>query len=99
MLRGMNTLADVFRVLIEMRRDGVVADYAVGGAMAILFYAEPTRTYDLDVFVVLEDTGASKDLARRDLRLGPVPGLRRGRRARLDPRRPGAVPSGVQLPG
>ncbi len=36
-----------------MRDDGVVTDYAVGGAMAVLFYAEPTRTYDLDVFVTL----------------------------------------------
>ncbi len=51
----MSTLADVFRVLNEMRSDGVLHDYAVGGAMATLFYAEPTRTYDLDVFVMLPD--------------------------------------------
>ena len=36
-----------------MRDDGVVTDYALGGATAVLFYAEPTRTYDLDVFVTL----------------------------------------------
>ena len=51
----MNSLGDVFRVLGDMRRDGIVANYAVGGAMAVLFYAEPTRTYDLDVFAVLKD--------------------------------------------
>ena len=53
----MNSLADVFRVLNRMRDEGVVAQYAVGGATAVLFYAEPTRTYDLDVFVTLEAVG------------------------------------------
>ena len=37
-------------------------DYAVGGAMAVLFYAEPTRTYDVDVFALLP-ADASKSLA------------------------------------
>lgn len=50
----MSSLADVFRVLNRMRDERVVAQYAVGGATAVLFYAEPTRTYDLDVFVILE---------------------------------------------
>ena len=50
----MSSLADVFRVLNRMHDEGVVAQYAVGGATAVLFYAEPTRTYDLDVFVTLE---------------------------------------------
>lgn len=50
----MSSLAEVFRVLNRMRDDGIVAQYAVGGATAVLFYAEPTRTYDLDVFVAVE---------------------------------------------
>ena len=49
----MSSLADVFRVLIQLRDEGVVTDYAVGGATAVLFYAEPTRTYDIDVFVAM----------------------------------------------
>jgi len=49
----MASLADVFRVLEAMRAARVFADYAIGGATAVLFYAEPTRTYDLDVFVSL----------------------------------------------
>ncbi len=53
----MSSLADVFRVLNRMRDAGIVAQYAVGGATAVLFYAEPTRTYDLDVFVTLEAVG------------------------------------------
>ena len=49
----MGSLKDVFRVLAQMQDEGVVADYAIGGATAVLFYAEPTRTYDVDVFVTL----------------------------------------------
>ncbi len=49
----MSSLRDVFRLLEEIRNDGIVTDYAVGGATAVLFYAEPTRTYDVDVFVTL----------------------------------------------
>lgn len=54
----MPSLADVFRVLNEIRAAGVVDEYAIGGATAVLFYAEPTRTYDLDVFVTLPVTDA-----------------------------------------
>ena len=57
----MSSLADVFRVLNRMREEGIVSQYAVGEATAVLFYAEPTRTYDLDVFVAL-DAGAGDDL-------------------------------------
>jgi hypothetical protein len=53
------SLGSVFRVLNEMKSDGIIEDYAIGGAMAVLFYAEPTRTYDLDVFVRLPDAGSS----------------------------------------
>ena len=50
----MGSLADVFQVLNRMCDDGVVSNYAIGRATAVLFYAEPTRTYDLDVFVTLQ---------------------------------------------
>lgn len=49
----MPSLADAFRVLSELRADGAIEEYAVGGAMAMLFWAEPTLTFDLDVFVLL----------------------------------------------
>ena len=48
-----SSLADVFRVLARIRDEGIVLEYALGGATAVLFYAEPTRTYDLDVFAIL----------------------------------------------
>lgn len=49
----MPSLADVFRTLNEMQAEGVVTEYAIGGAMAALFYTEVTRTYDVDVFAGL----------------------------------------------
>jgi hypothetical protein len=36
---SMNTLADVFGVLNELRQEGVIESYALGGAMAMLIYA------------------------------------------------------------
>ena len=69
----MSSLADVFRVLEEMRQANVVQDYAVGGAMAVLFYAEPARTYDLDVFVIL---------AAGETKLAPLTGIYEWTRAR-----------------
>ena len=47
------TLADALRVVNDLETDGVVSAYAVGGAMAMLFWAEPTVTFDLDIFVLL----------------------------------------------
>ena len=53
----MSTLADVFGVLNQLRAERVVEQYAIGGAMAVLFYAEPARTYDVDVFIALRGAG------------------------------------------
>ncbi len=49
----MPTLGQVFEALNQLKAEGVLRDYALGGATAALFYAEPTRTYDVDVFVLL----------------------------------------------
>ena len=40
-----------------MKREGIVLEYAVGGAMALVFWSEPTTTFDLDVFVLQEQRG------------------------------------------
>ena len=49
----MASLGDVFRELNTLKAGGILRDYAIGGATASLFYTEPSRTYDVDVFVVL----------------------------------------------
>ena len=51
----MNSFAAALDVLNQMKAGGVVRDYAVAGAMALVFWAEPIPTYDLDVLVWLPE--------------------------------------------
>ena len=44
----------LFQLLNQMVRDGELPNYAVGGAIAAVFYIEPFVTNDVDVFVVME---------------------------------------------
>jgi hypothetical protein len=44
----------VFQLLNAMVRDGEVPDYAIGGAIAAVFYVEPFSTQDIDVFVMMK---------------------------------------------
>ena len=45
-------------VLNEMRSVGVLAEYAIGGAVAAFLYIEPGATFDLDVFTTWEPAEA-----------------------------------------
>ncbi|GAC1446215.1 MAG: hypothetical protein NVSMB56_02820 [Pyrinomonadaceae bacterium] len=42
------------RVLNKMVRDGVIETYAIGGAIAAIFYVEPFETSDLDIFFAFQ---------------------------------------------
>ena len=42
-------------VLNSMVSDGIIKDYAIGGAMGAMYYTEVVTTYDLDIFVVFAD--------------------------------------------
>jgi hypothetical protein len=46
----------------DLKAEKIVAEYAIGGAMAHAFWSEPTPTFDLDVFVLLESPGLLVDL-------------------------------------
>ncbi len=46
---------DALRTLAELKASGVVNDYAVAEAMALVFWSEPIPTYDLDVLVFLPE--------------------------------------------
>jgi hypothetical protein len=52
-------LEQALKVINRMKDEGIVRDYAVGGAVALLFYAEAVLTYDLDVFCRLPGTHSS----------------------------------------
>lgn len=42
-------------VLNDLKKKGVISEYAIGGGMGALFYIEPFLTYDLDIFVMPKD--------------------------------------------
>lgn len=47
----------VFAVLKKMERLGLFKAYAVGGAVAAMYYFEPILTYDLDIFFIPSKEG------------------------------------------
>lgn len=42
-------------VLNQMLEEGIIVNYAIGGAMGAMYYTEAMTTLDLDVFIALED--------------------------------------------
>ncbi len=42
-----------------MRNENLFTEYAIGGAIASLFYVEPVVTFDLDIFVLLPENKTS----------------------------------------
>jgi hypothetical protein len=47
-----------FQIIEEMKRDGVIDEYAVVGAVGALFYTEPFATLDIDFLVNLPELGS-----------------------------------------
>ncbi len=46
-------LKDVFATVNQMREDGVIKEYALGGAVGATFFLDPVATVDVDIFVFL----------------------------------------------
>ena len=42
-----------------MKADGVIANYAIGGAVGATFYLEPVSTLDVDIFIEVHPTPSS----------------------------------------
>ncbi len=51
-------MKETLKVVNQMVRDGVIEDYAIGGAIAAIYYLEPFDTADLDIFVQVSTTGS-----------------------------------------
>ena len=41
-------------IVEKLHADGVIGQYAIGGAVGATFYLEPVATLDVDVFVLFE---------------------------------------------
>ena len=47
-------IRDVLEMVNGMQAEGVIDDFAIGGAIAATFYLEPIATQDVDIFVALK---------------------------------------------
>lgn len=56
----MRMLEKVLAVINKMVEDRIIEDYAIGGAIAALFYIEPFETLDLDIVVFLPQEEMTK---------------------------------------
>src|SRR5712675_3276816 len=50
-------LADVLRAANDLVTTGLIEDWALGGALAAIYYVEPFTTYDADIFFIPKDAG------------------------------------------
>jgi hypothetical protein len=50
-------LADVLRAANDLVAAKLIEDWALGGALAAIYYVEPFATYDADIFFVPTDKG------------------------------------------
>lgn len=50
-------LADVLRAANDLVAVGLIEDYALGGALAAIYYVEPFTTYDADIIFVAAEKG------------------------------------------
>jgi hypothetical protein len=48
-------LSEVLRAANDLVSAGIIADYALGGALAAIYYVEPFTTYDADIFFLAKD--------------------------------------------
>lgn len=50
-------LADALRAANDLVAAGLIEDWALGGALAAIYYVEPFTTYDADIFFIPKDKG------------------------------------------
>jgi hypothetical protein len=51
-------MRETLKIINQMVKDGVIEEYAIGGAIAAIYYLEPFDTADLDIFVQVNATGS-----------------------------------------
>lgn len=50
-------LAEVLRAANDLLTAALIEDWALGGALAAIYYVEPFTTYDADIFFIPKDKG------------------------------------------
>jgi hypothetical protein len=57
-------LAEVLREVNGLVQAGLIEQYALGGALAAIYYVEPFTTYDADIFFTPRDKGLSAGIPK-----------------------------------
>lgn len=55
-------LKEILEAANDLARKGLIKDYALGGALAAIYYVEPFVTYDADIFFVPVEEGLTAGL-------------------------------------
>jgi hypothetical protein len=55
-------LGDVLRAANDLVATGLIEDWALGGALAAIYYVEPFTTYDADIFFIPKDKGLTSGI-------------------------------------
>ena len=56
-------LADVLRAANGLVAAGLIEEWALGGALAAIYYVEPFTTYDADIFFIPKDKGLTAGIS------------------------------------
>ena len=51
-------MRNTLKILLQIREEGLLADFAIGGAVAASFYAPAVATEDLDIFAFLKPSAS-----------------------------------------
>ena len=52
-------MRETIKIINQMVKEGIIEEYAIGGAIAAIYYLEPFDTADLDIFVQVNATGSN----------------------------------------
>src|SRR5579864_3639176 len=55
-------LAEVLRAANDLQAADLIEDWALGGALAAIYYVEPFTTYDADIFFIPKDKGLTSSI-------------------------------------
>ena len=53
----MKDMEKTIGIINGMREEKLFEQYAIGGGIAAVFYIEPVMTFDLDIFILVEQKG------------------------------------------
>ena len=77
-MRG--AMRETLEMINQMQTDGVIGEYAIGGAVGATFYPEPSAAEGVDIFAMLPTISGSSLLS-----LSPIHDYLRARRCVVQP--------------